>query len=463
MDRPPFDVDPEVRAVAEACAAAGGRALLVGGWVRDRLRGRPSKDWDYEVYGLTLDRLESVLESFGEVIRVGRAFGVLRVKGLELDVSMPRRDSKVGRGHRGFVVDLDPALSIEEASRRRDLTVNAIAYDPLTHELLDPHGGLEDLESGRLRAVDPATFVEDPLRALRVAQFRARLEMDVDRALIELCARLDLSELPAERIQTEWNKLLLRAARPSLGLSFLRDADLLRHFPELAAIVGVPQDAEWHPEGDVWTHTLMVVDEAAKLRTGDPRRDEILMYGAVCHDLGKATTTVEDDDGRIRSPGHEEAGVEPTVAWLTRLRLSGETVDGVVAIVRHHLAPAALFYGGATDRGYRRLARKLGALGVDAELLHRAATADHFGRTTPDALARSFPEGDRFLERMRALEIAARAPVDVVQGRHLIARGYEPGPGFGPLLQRCREVQDETGWTDAEWILDRVLEVDPAG
>ncbi|MDH3593105.1 MAG: HD domain-containing protein, partial [Planctomycetota bacterium] len=346
---------------------------------------------------------------------------------------------------------------LADAARRRDLTVNAIAYDPLKHELLDPHGGEDDLAAGRLRAVDPETFTEDPLRALRVAQFCARLEMTSEPALIDLCSRLDLSELAAERIQDEWNKLLLRAKRPSLGLAFLRDASLLRFFPEVAAILDVPQDPEWHPEGDVWTHTLLVLDEAARLRTGDGPRDAILMYGALCHDFGKATTTFEDPEGRVRSPGHEEAGVEPTVAWLTRLRLSSEVVDGVIAIVRHHLAPAALYYGRATDRGYRRLARKLGALGIDAELLHRSATADHFGRTTPDARARSFPEGDYFLERMEALSIAASAPVDVVQGRDLIARGYEPGPSFGPLLQRCREVQDETGWTDSERVLDRAL------
>ncbi len=457
MCQPPFDVDPKLEEIALACKEAGGRALLVGGWVRDRLRGEDSKDWDYEVYGLTLDTLEEVLSTFGEVIHIGRAFGVLRVKGLELDISLPRRDSKTGRGHRGFVVDLDPTLDIRTASRRRDLTINAISYDPLTEELLDPFDGIEDLRAGRLRAVDPDTFAEDSLRALRVAQFSARLEMQPDAALLELCASLDLTDLPGERIQQELDKLLLRSERPSIGFEFLRSTGLLRLFPEAEALVGVPQDAEWHPEGDVWVHTMMVLDEAAALRSGDGFRDRALMLGALCHDFGKATTTVTDEAGRIRSPGHEEAGVEPARAFLDRLRYGHDLMDAVEAITRHHLAPAMLFYGKATDRGYRRLARRLAALGVDARLLYISARADHFGRTTADALAREFPEGDHFLERMEALSIARDAPGDVVQGRDLIARGFEPGPSFGVMLARCRDVQDEYGWTEADRILDFVL------
>jgi tRNA nucleotidyltransferase (CCA-adding enzyme) len=249
MFQPPFDVDPELEAIALACNKAGGRALLVGGWVRDQLRGVDSKDWDYEVYGLTLDALEEVLATFGEVIRIGRAFGVLRVKGLELDISLPRRDSKTGRGHRGFVVDLDPELDIREASRRRDLTINAISYDPLTGELLDPFDGVEDLRAGVLRAVDPDTFTEDSLRALRVAQFAARFEMQLDPALHALCASLDLTDLPGERIQQELDKLLLRAKRPSIGFEFLRSTVLLRLFPEAHALVGVRGCLGAHDDG----------------------------------------------------------------------------------------------------------------------------------------------------------------------------------------------------------------------
>ena len=442
--------------IARAVDAAGGRALAVGGYVRDGLLGHASKDWDIEVFGLDLDALQAVLERFGRVIAVGRAFGVLRLAELDVDFSLPRRDSKVGPGHRGFDVEVDPTLDFETASRRRDLTVNSMGLDPLTEELLDPHGGRADLEAGTLRAVDPATFPEDPLRGLRVAQFSARLVMEPDAELVALCRRLDLSEVSPERILEEFRKLLLQGVRPSLGLAFLRGSALLRHFPELEALVGVPQDPAWHPEGDVWTHNLMVIDEAAGLRRGDAD-DLALMFGALCHDLGKPATTVVRG-GRVRSPSHSKAGIAPTRALLERMRAPHELVERTCALVEHHLAPALFDKDGAKARAYRRLSRQLGSSGVTMELLARVARADHFGRTTPDALARDFAAGDRFLARARDLEVVEEAPRDVVQGRHLIARGLTPGPRFGVLLARCREVQDERGWRDADRILDAVLE-----
>jgi tRNA nucleotidyltransferase (CCA-adding enzyme) len=449
-------VDPHIASIARRIAAGGGRALIVGGFVRDGLLGKPSKDYDLEVHGLELARLEAVLAALGEVIAVGKAFGVLRVKGLDVDFSIPRRDSKTGRGHRGFLVELDPTLSFAEAARRRDLTINSMALDPLTGELLDPHGGRRDLEARVLRATDAGKFAEDSLRALRVAQFRARFEMEPDAELRRLCAAIDLSDLPGERIFEELRKLLLKARRPSLGLEFLRETGLLRFFPELAAMVGVPQDPQWHPEGTVWEHTMLVVDEAAAARQGDEAEDLVVMLGALCHDVGKPPTTVEAG-GRIRSPEHEEKGVPIAEAFLERLRAPGDLQAKVGALVRFHLAPAMYPQHGASPRAYRRLARKLHEAGIDARILHRVAQADHFGRTTPDALARQFPAGDELLRRMAELNRAEEAITDAVKGRHLIARGYTPSPWFGEVLAACREVQDETGWTDADAILDRAL------
>jgi tRNA nucleotidyltransferase (CCA-adding enzyme) len=452
-----FPVDPKVRDVAVSIREAGGRALLVGGWVRDRLLGIDSKDYDLEVFGLTLERLEAVLSRFGEVIAIGRSFGVLHIKGMDMDVAIPRRDSKAGPGHRGFVVDLDPDLGFDEAARRRDLTINSIGYDLLTGEILDPHGGRDDLSAKRLRATDPAHFAEDSLRGLRVAQFLARFGMAADDELFDLCAGLDLSDLPGERLQDEFRKLLLKAERPSTGFEFLRETGLLKYFPELLAMVGVPQDPVWHPEGTVWEHTMMVLDEAARLRTGHGAEDWTLMLGALCHDLGKPGTTEIDENGKIRSPGHEPAGVPVTEEFLGRLRISAEVSAQVSGLVRHHLAPMVLVKDGAKAKGYRRLARRLAAAGLDARQLHRLATADHYGRTTPEALAREFPEGDEFLKRMEELSIADEAIPDAVLGRHLIARGLRPGRDFGTILAACRDVQDETGWDDPDRILDQVL------
>lgn len=448
-----------VRPIAAAVARAGGRALLVGGCVRDSLLGREAKDLDLEVFGLSLERLRDLLADFGEVIEVGRSFGVLRVKGLELDVSLPRRDSKVALGHKGFSVRLDPGLDFAQAARRRDLTMNSIGLDPLSGELLDPHGGRRDMERRVLRATDPAHFSEDPLRGLRVAQFAARFEMRPDAELLALLAALDLGELSAERVLGELEKLLLKSRRPSLGFEVLRESGLLRFFPEVAALVGVPQDPEWHPEGDVWVHTLMVLDEAALLRGGgDEELDLALMFGALCHDFGKPAATTIDDHGRVRSPAHDTGGLEPTQRFLARLRAGHELSQRVLALVEHHLAPIGFVKQGASARAYRRLARKLAAAGLDFELLVRLASADHFGRTTPEALARSFEQAELFLARARELAIADAAPRDVVLGRHLLARGLHPGPQFGIILARCRDVQDETGWTDPERILERVLD-----
>ena len=458
----------------------------MGGWARDHLLGLRSKDVDIEVHGLDVERIEALLAGFGRVHAVGRAFGVFRVGGIDVDFSLPRRDSKRGPGHRGFDVTPDPSLGFAQAARRRDLTVNSIGIDPLTGEVLDPHGGRRDLERRVLRATDPERFPEDPLRGLRVAQLAARLEMAPDGELLALCRALDLGELSGERVFDELAKLLLRAARPSIGFRFLEQTGQLRFFPELDALRGVPQDPEWHPEGDVWIHTLMVLDAAADLRSGGAESGEqepdgstrslaaaspaedgtrtaggdrenlALMFGALCHDLGKPATT-EKIDGRIRSYRHDVTGVAPTRALLGRMRAPGALVDRVAALVEHHLAPALFIRNGATAKGYRRLARKLERAGVGIELLVRVARADHLGRTTADALAGRFDAGDAFLAAARAHSVERAAPRDAVLGRHLVARGMKPGPGFGPILERCREVQDEMGWTDPERILDRAL------
>ncbi|HXZ86632.1 MAG TPA: HD domain-containing protein [Myxococcota bacterium] len=447
---------PEILAICRAVRDAGGRALFVGGWVRDRLRGLDAKDVDVEVFGLELARLAELLARFGPVIEIGRAFGVLRIKGLDVDFSLPRRDSKVGAGHRGFDVDCDPRLDFATAARRRDLTINSISFDPLTEEVIDPHGGRRDLERGLLRATDPLHFPEDPLRGVRVAQFAARFEMQPDAELVELCSRLDLSELPGERLFEELRKLLLKGARPSIGLAFLERTRLLRFLPQLDALRGVPQDPVWHPEGDVWVHTLMVVDEAARLRS-DGDLDLALMFGALCHDLGKPLTT-SVQDGRVVSPAHDVEGDAPTRALLERLRAPGSLVERVVAHVRHHLAPALLDKQNSGPKAYRRLARRLEAAGLSMAELERVARADHLGRTTEEALARRFPAGDAFLARAAQLAVTEHAQPDAVQGRHLIARGLRPGPEFGRILARCRDLQDETGWDDPQRLLDAVME-----
>lgn len=428
---------PLAREIATAVRDAGGRALVVGGWVRDRALGLDPKDLDLEVFGIPAADLRVLLERLGRVDAVGESFTVYKVGGL--DVSLPRRESKTGRGHRGFTVEGDPQLSIADAARRRDFTINAMSWNPLTGETLDPFHGADDLTAGILRAVDPKTFADDSLRVLRALQFAARFNLTLDEGTRALCRTLPLDDLPAERIWGEVEKLLLRAARPSIGLALARDLGVVDHlWPELRALVDCPQEPEWHPEGDVWIHTLMVADEARGRLDGlDHPRAVVMMLSALCHDMGKpATTRVED--GRIRSKGHEEAGVAPATSFLDRLNI--HTLDGydvrrtVLGIVAHHLKPTMFFKAPAPvgDGAFRRLALK-----VDLELLARFAKADCHGRTgTFDCAAM-----DWFIERARALGVEHQPPAPFLLGRDVLACGIRPGPRVGALLAQLYELQ----------------------
>jgi tRNA nucleotidyltransferase (CCA-adding enzyme) len=431
------DIPSVVREIAQAVSERGGRALVVGGWVRDRLLRRPSKDVDVEVFGLDGDALRTTLERFGSVNAVGESFTVYKVAGI--DVALPRRDSKTGRGHRGFTVVGDPHMSVAEAARRRDFTINAISLDPLTGEYLDPFGGRVDLDRRTLRAVDATRFADDSLRVLRAVQFAARFEFELEAQTAELCRRIPLDDLPAERIWSEWEKLLLQARRPSIGFRLALDLRVIeRLFPEIDALVGCPQEPEWHPEGDVWVHTLMVIDEARqRIDDLDHPRQATVMLGAVCHDVGKPPTTAVVD-GRIRSMEHEQAGVEPSRRLLDRLNV--QTIGGfdvraqVLGIVAHHLKPLAFFKSATPvgDGAFRRLAQK-----VDLELLARVAEADCRGRTGNFDCS-----GIRwFLERARQLGVEHEPPAPLLKGRHLLGLGVEPGPGMGTILRQVYERQ----------------------
>jgi tRNA nucleotidyltransferase (CCA-adding enzyme) len=423
--------------IARAVRDHGGRALIVGGWVRDRALGLDPKDLDLEVFGVPATDLRALLERFGRVDAVGESFTVYKVEGL--DVSLPRRESKTGRGHKGFTVEGDPHLSFEEAARRRDFTINAMSWDPLTEETIDPFRGAADLATRTLRAVDVTTFADDSLRVLRALQFAARFGLTLDDGTRELCRTLPLDDLPSERVWGEVEKLLLRAPRPSLGLALALDLGVVdRLWPELKALVGCEQEPEWHPEGDVWVHTLMVTDEArARIEDLDHPRAVVMMLSALCHDMGKPSTT-RFEDGRIRSKGHEEAGVEPATAFLDRLNI--HSLDGydvrrtVLGIVAHHLKPT-MFYKAPTpvgDGAFRRLAQK-----VDLELLARFAKADCHGRLGNfdcDAM-------DWFIARARALGVEHQPPAPLLLGRHVLEHGVPPGPRVGELLKAVYEQQ----------------------
>lgn len=439
------ELPEKVSSLARAIHDAGGRALLVGGSVRDELMGVQPKDWDLEVYSLDAARLREMLDQFGPVNVVGESFTVYKL-GQHLDVSIPRRERKTGRGHKGFVIEGDPSMSVDEAARRRDFTINTILQDPLTGELIDPCDGRRDIEQRVLRAVSAETFADDSLRVLRAAQFAARFQFDIDADTVALCRQIDLTDLPAERIWGEMEKLLLQAQHPSVGLEWLRKLGAVEQiFPEIQSLIEVPQDPEWHPEGDVFVHTQLVVDRARELVDDLPYpRRVTVMLAALAHDFGKPATT-EFIDGRLRSRGHEEAGVPPTESFLDRINI--HTIDGynvreqVIALVREHLKPGEFYKkrDEVGDGAFRRLARR-----CEPDLLYRVAKADSLGRNAewvPREKWYGAEAQEWFIERSRELQIEQRPPDPILLGRHLLELGVKPGPAMGEITRVVYEMQ----------------------
>ncbi|GIU80971.1 MAG: multifunctional CCA protein [Pyrinomonadaceae bacterium] len=457
--------------IAELIRQEGGRALLVGGRVRDEIIAsvlgkkefEQRKDFDLEVYGIDSERLYQILREFSqevlgiqEVSAVGRSFQVYKV-GEDLDVSLPRRERKVAKGHRGFLVEGDPFMSYEEACKRRDFTMNAILKDPLTSEIIDVVGGIESIKKRQIRHINDETFVEDSLRVLRACQFAARFEFEIAPETAELCKQIDLSDLPAERIWGEMEKLLLLAKKPSIGLEWMRKLDVLKKlFPELEALIGCPQDPEWHPEGDVWTHTLLVIDEARKLIDDLPYPKKVtVMLAALCHDLGKPQTT-EFIEGRWRSYGHDELGAKLSEKFLDKLNI--HTLEGfpvreqVIQLVRYHLKPGEFHKvrDRLGDGAFRRLARK-----VEMDLLYRVARADCLGRNLPNEPPKFTAEAQEwFIQKAQELQVRDQAPKPILMGRHLIELGLKPSPTFGKILNAVYEKQLDGEITTLEEALN---------
>ncbi len=407
---------------------------LVGGAVRDALLDRPFEEFDLEAFGMAPAELDRMLADLGlRVDRVGRAFSVAKLRGLPVDVALPRREVSVGAGHRDFVVDADPDMTVEEAAERRDFTINAISYEPLAGRLDDPLGGRADLERRRLRHASHR-FQEDPLRVLRGMQLVARLNLEPDPETVSLCSGIAWTEMSVERVFDEWRKLLLLGVEIRRGLLFLEATGWLAGYPELQATVGCGQDPEWHPEGDVWTHTGHVLDAFAAERLGDDEENLVVGLACLCHDLGKPATT-RFVDGRLRSRGHEAAGEEPTRSFLARLTNRRQLVDDVVRLVVDHLKPRQLHRGGAGDAAVRRLAHRVKRI----DRLVRVARADALGR--PPLRPEEFPDCDWLLARAEALRIRDRAPERIVRGRDLIERGVAPGPEIGEVVRECYTAQ----------------------
>lgn len=421
----------EASLVALAVQEKGGKALIVGGFARDEIMRRlnmtheESKDVDMEVYGLPIENLQEVVSQFGSPDMKGESFAVfkIRVGDSDLDISIPRRDSKVGPGHKGFIVEGDPTMSTREAARRRDLTINALAIDPLTGDIVDEFGGVEDLKNHILRATDMELFGDDPLRVLRLMQFAGRFGFDIDEATLAMAKTLPLEELPRERIGEEWRKLLLKSPKPSIGLEAGRRLEVIKKLhPELYALIGVPQEPQWHPEGDVWTHTCMVVDAAADIirrENCDSEESLVVMLAAFCHDLGKPPTTEykADKSGNMawRSQAHESAGADPTRDFLKNfesLKNQSEICNKVIKIVENHLFPG--LNPDANDAAVRRLANRLSPATIKELVM--VSESDHRGRALKTS---EYTAGLSLLKKAQELSVQDARPERILSGRHV--------------------------------------------
>ena len=415
--------------IAQRVAEKGGTAYYVGGWVRDRLMGIPNKDVDMEVHGIAPAVLREILEGFGERITVGESFGVYTLKGYSIDIAMPRRETVRGLGHRDFDICVDPFAGTRAAAMRRDFTVNALMQNVLTGEIVDAFGGRDDLRQGILRHVSDASFAEDALRVLRGAQFAARFGFSVAPETAALCRKMSLRHLARERVMDEVKKALCKADKPSVFFTFLRDVDKLQDwFPELQALIGVEQPPEHHAEGDVWTHTMMVLDAAASFRDR-VREPFAFMLSALCHDFGKAVCT-ETTDGVIHALGHETKGLPLAEAFVRRLTDAHLPMQYVRNLTEYHMKPNKMAADGASIKATNRLFDA----SVDPEALVYLALADGLGKLPQTTASEAFLH-----ERLELFKEYMKRPY--VMGRDLIEAGLAPSPMFSAVLAYAHKLR----------------------
>jgi tRNA nucleotidyltransferase (CCA-adding enzyme) len=437
----------------------GGRAFFVGGVVRDFLLRKTSDDFDLEIYGLEPDNLKLLVEKFGSISEVGKSFGVLKLKlaDIEIDISIPREDSKMDYGHKGFSVKTDPYMSYEEAIKRRDFTINAILLDPLDDQIVDPSGGQIDLADKTLRITNHKKFTEDPLRVLRAMQFIGRFDLGIvkeDQPIYEKMVNF-LPELPKERIGNEWRKLLTKSPKPSIGLDFAMDIGIIQKLSwTFYKLKDTKQDAKWHPEGNVWIHTKMVIDKMVELireNNIDKSRAYYLILACLCHDFGKVSTTIYKD-GFIKSPKHDQEGEQPTRDFLNLLGIDNETKKNVIALVLNHMFPAVLYdqehnhNQKVSDGAIRKLAARLSPATIEDLVFLNKADSLGRGFNYHEDLSRAVENiSSWLLGRAERLEVRDKKPQNFIEGRFFIEMGFKQGAKIGELVELANELHYEKG------------------
>ena len=418
------------RKIAEKVKDNGGKAYFVGGFVRDRLLGIDGKDIDIEVHGIPYEKLAAILDSMGNRMEIGASFGINGLKGYDLDIAMPRREKATGCGHKDFEVYIDPYIGTKKAARRRDFTVNALMQDILTGEVIDHFGGRTDLKNRVLRHVDIDSFAEDPLRVLRGAQFAARFGFTVADETLTLCRTMNLKTLSKERIFGELEKALLKAEKPSVFFSVLREMGQLSYwFAEVESLIDVPQDPEHHPEGDVWNHTMLVLDNAAELRVNAQNKMGF-MLSALCHDFGKSITT-EVIKGRIHAYEHETKGLGSVKEFVRRLTNENALLKYVSNMVELHMRPNMMVHNNSSEKAFMRMFDSA----VAPEDLLLLSKADYLGSIGPEG----YDEMEKVLQK-KLSDYYHLMKKPSVQGADLIASGVKPGPEFKEALEYAHKL-----------------------
>ena len=422
----------KAKELAQKVKEKGGRAYFVGGYVRDKLLGIENKDIDIEVHGVEVRLLEEILESLGGKLSFGESFGIYGIKDYSIDIAMPRKEKVKGKGHKDFEIFVDPYIGTLKASMRRDFTCNALMQDVLTDEIIDHYGGTEDLKNKLLRHISDETFIEDPLRVLRAAQFAARFDFKIAEDTVELCRSMDINSLSKERVFLETEKALLKARKPSVFFELLKKMDKLSYwFPELMALAGVKQNPKHHAEGDVWVHTMMVLDAAAKYRDKTENKTGF-MLAALTHDFGKAVTT-EEIDGVIHSYNHEIKGLPLVKNFLRRLTAENKLCEYVLNLVRNHMRPNTL----AGANSSVKASNKMFYEACDPLALIYLGLSDSEGRIK--AGADESKNAEYLFNRLAVFNELMKKPC--VMGRDLIEAGLEPNESFADLLEFANKLR----------------------
>ncbi len=417
--------------IAEAVQSRGGRAYYVGGYVRDLICGRENKDIDIEIHGISPACLEGILDRFGERIAIGESFGIYNIKGYHIDIAMPRKENVRGSGHRDFDIFVDPFIGTRDAAKRRDFTVNALMQDVLSSEVIDHFGGTDDLNNGILRHVNDSSFAEDPLRVLRAAQFAARFELTVAPETVELCSKMQLEHLSKERIEGELKKALLKAEKPSIFFETLREMNQLDiWFTEIKALIGIEQNRKYHTEGDVWNHTMRVLDAAAKYRE-KAEHPMGFMLAALTHDVGKAVCT-EIINGELHAYAHESKGLPLAEELLRRITNEVKLIEYALNLIELHMKPNVI----AKAKSAIKSTNKLFDSAVDPAALIYLATADSEGTITPHSHTMYT---DFLFERLEIYRSYMSRPY--VMGKDLIQAGLKPSKNFSEILDYAHKLR----------------------